>query len=117
MAVEWTGLGPELLLRLDRRLAEPLGSQLQRELREAIRSGRLSTGERLPSTRALARELAVSRGLVVECFAQLEAEGYLRTRPGSATRVAADAVLRAARPRPQPWRRAWLSTSGPACPT
>ena len=100
MAVEWTGLGPELLLRLDRRLAEPLGSQLQRELREAIRSGRLSTGERLPSTRALARELAVSRGLVVECFAQLEAEGYLRTRPGSATRVAADAVLRAGPPAP-----------------
>jgi GntR family transcriptional regulator/MocR family aminotransferase len=96
MAVEWTGLGPELLLHLDRHRAEPLGSQLQDQLRAAIRSGRLSTGERLPSTRELARELGVSRGLVVECFAQLEAEGYLRTRAGSATRVATAAQPAAA---------------------
>ncbi len=105
MAVEWTGLGPELLLRLDRGIREPLGSQLQRELREAIRSGRLSAGERLPSSRALARELGVSRGLVLECYGQLEAEGYLSTWVGSATRVAVGAVTppasaaRAATPR------------------
>jgi GntR family transcriptional regulator / MocR family aminotransferase len=86
--IEWAGLGPELLLRLDRGLREPVGSQLQRELREAIRSGRLSAGERLPSSRALARELGVSRGLVLECYEQLGAEGYLSTRLGSATRVA-----------------------------
>ena len=42
------GSGPELLLRLDQELREPLGSQLQRELREAIRTGRLPAGERLP---------------------------------------------------------------------
>jgi GntR family transcriptional regulator/MocR family aminotransferase len=86
--IEWAGLGPELLLRLDRGLREPVGSQLQRELREAIRSGRLSAGERLPSSRALAGELGVSRGLVLECYEQLGAEGYLSTRLGSATRVA-----------------------------
>jgi len=88
MAIQWAGLGPEILLRLDRGLREPLGSQLQRELREAIRSGRLSAGERLPSSRALARELGVSRGLALECYTQLQAEGYLITRVGSATRVA-----------------------------
>ena len=88
MPIEWTGLGPELLLRVDRDLGEPLGSQLQRELREAIQSGRLGAGERLPSSRALARELGLSRGLVLECYEQLEAEGYLTTRLGSATRVA-----------------------------
>jgi GntR family transcriptional regulator/MocR family aminotransferase len=90
--VEWTGLGPELLLRLDRECREPLGSQLQLELREAIRSGRLTPGERLPSSRVLSRELGVSRGLVLESYTQLEAEGYLSTRVGSATRVALGAT-------------------------
>ena len=88
MAIEWAGLGPELLLRLDRTLREPLGAQLQRELRDAIRSGRVAAGERLPSSRALARQLAVSRGLVPDSYEQLEAEGYLTTAPGSGTRVA-----------------------------
>jgi GntR family transcriptional regulator / MocR family aminotransferase len=98
VSIEWAGLGPELLLRLDRTLPEPLGSQLERELREAIRSGRLGTGERLPSSRALARELGVSRGLVLDCYQQLQAEGYLTTRTGSATRVAAGAYLQPAPP-------------------
>jgi len=92
VAVEWTGLGPELLLRLDRSAAETLGSQLQHELRDAIRNGRLREGERLPSSRVLAGELGVSRGLVLESYGQLEAEGYLSTRIGSATRVSAGAV-------------------------
>jgi GntR family transcriptional regulator/MocR family aminotransferase len=94
VSIEWTGLGPDLLLRLDRKRAEPLRAQLERELREAIRSGRLATGERLPSSRVLARELDVSRGLVLGCYAQLQAEGYLSTRVGSATRVAACAAGR-----------------------
>jgi GntR family transcriptional regulator / MocR family aminotransferase len=92
VAIQWAGLGPELLLRLDRGAAETLGSQLQRELREAIRSGRLAEEERLPSSRALAAELGVSRGLVLECYEQLIAEGYLSSSPGSATRVAARAT-------------------------
>ncbi|HEY5987989.1 MAG TPA: PLP-dependent aminotransferase family protein [Streptosporangiaceae bacterium] len=88
MPVEWSGLSPELLLTLDRQVAEPLRSQLERQLRDAIRSGRLAAGERLPSSRELARELGLSRGLVQDCYAQLQAEGYLTTRVGSATRVA-----------------------------
>lgn len=99
MAVEWTGLGPELLVRLDRTAKEPLGGQLQRELRDAIRAGRLVADERLPSSRALAAELGVSRGLVVDTYAQLEAEGYLVTRVGSGTRVATD-VAEGPAPRP-----------------
>jgi GntR family transcriptional regulator/MocR family aminotransferase len=92
MSVQWAGLGPELLLRLDRGLDEPLGSQLERELREAIRFRRLAPDERLPSSRALARELGLSRGLVQECYAQLLAEGYLSARSGSGTYVAAGAA-------------------------
>ncbi|HJS95940.1 MAG TPA: PLP-dependent aminotransferase family protein [Solirubrobacteraceae bacterium] len=92
MPVEWAGLGPELLLALDRSRDEPLRVQLERELRDAIRSGRLAAGERLPSSRALAAELGLSRGLVLECYGQLQAEGFLSSRSGSATRVAANAV-------------------------
>ena len=88
MAVEWSGLGPELLLRLDRNGDQPLRAQLESTLRDAIRDGRLRGGERLPSSRELARELGVSRGLVQECYGQLLGEGYLTSRPGSATRVA-----------------------------
>jgi GntR family transcriptional regulator/MocR family aminotransferase len=91
MLIEWTGSGPELHLPLDRDNAEPLRNQVERALREAIRTGRLGTGERLPSSRVLAANLGVSRGLVTECYAQLQAEGYLVTSPGSATRVAATA--------------------------
>src|SRR5579859_5006032 len=88
MAIEWSGLSPELLLRLDRSASEPLRTQLEMGLREAIRGGRLRAGERLPSSRELARELGVSRGMVQECYGQLLAEGYLTSRTGSATRVA-----------------------------
>src|ERR1700732_2083773 len=98
MAVHWSGLSPELLLALDRgRGAEPLRAQLENRLREAIRSGRLRPGERLPSSRELARALGTSRGLVQECYGQLQAEGYLSTRAGSATTVAARASARPAR--------------------
>jgi len=77
MAIEWSGLSPELLIRLDRSAREPLRTQLETSLREAIRGGRLRAGERLPSSRELARELGVSRGMVQECYGQLLAEGYL----------------------------------------
>jgi hypothetical protein len=60
LAIQWSGLGPELLLRLDRGSGQPLRSQLEAGLREAIRSGRLNGGERLPSSWELARKLGVS---------------------------------------------------------
>jgi GntR family transcriptional regulator / MocR family aminotransferase len=88
MGIQWSGLSPELLVRLDRSASQPLRAQLEACLRDAIRTGRLRGGERLPSSRGLARELGVSRGLVQECYSQLLAEGYLTSRTGSATRVA-----------------------------
>jgi GntR family transcriptional regulator / MocR family aminotransferase len=91
MSIQWAGLGPEILLELDRERPEPLRLQLERRLRDAIRSGRLQPDERLPSSREMARELGVSRGLVLECYTQLQAEGYLTSRGGSATRVASGA--------------------------
>ncbi|MBW8483756.1 MocR-like pyridoxine biosynthesis transcription factor PdxR [Actinomadura parmotrematis] len=101
MPLEWSGSSPELLLALDRASGEPLHAQLNRRIRDAVRSGRLEPGERLPSSRELARGLGLSRGLVQDSYAQLQAEGYLVTRPGSATRVAAGAAPPApARPAP-----------------
>ena len=88
MTIEWSGLSPELLVRLDRSASQPLRAQLEGSLREAIRGGRLHAGERLPSSRELARTLGISRGMVQECYGQLLAEGYLTSRTGSATRVA-----------------------------
>ena len=88
MAIEWSGLSPGLLVRLDRSAGQPLRVQLEASLREAIRGGRLRAGERLPSSRELARALGVSRGMVQDCYGQLLAEGYLTSRTGSATRVA-----------------------------
>ncbi len=77
----------ELLVRLDRGSPVPLHLQLERRLREAVRSGQLRPGTALPSTRVLAGELAVARGVVSNAYTQLTAEGYLVSRRGSATRV------------------------------
>jgi GntR family transcriptional regulator / MocR family aminotransferase len=116
VSVQWAGLGPELLLRLERDAPEPLRVQLERELREAIRAGRLAAGERLPSSRALALELGVSRGLVLESYSQLQAEGYLTSRGGSATRVA-DAAQEPSPPeRPVPQARQFAVEFRPGTP-
>ncbi|MGW2748015.1 MocR-like pyridoxine biosynthesis transcription factor PdxR [Streptomyces sp. NPDC001450] len=87
----------ELLLPAASAPARARGRALQAALREAIRSGRLAPGTRLPSSRDLAADLGVSRGLVTEAYEQLAAEGYLRSGRGAGTWVG-DAV-RAARPR------------------
>src|ERR687898_808822 len=80
----------ELLLDLDR--GAPIAAQLEARLREGVRERRLAPGSVLPSTRALARELGVSRGVVVAAYAQLGAEGYLDVRQGAAVRVARTAA-------------------------
>jgi len=80
--------GAELLVQLEREAPVPLRLQLERELRRAIQTGRLESGTLLPSTRALADDLDLSRGVVVEAYEQLLAEGYIVAQHGSATRVA-----------------------------
>jgi GntR family transcriptional regulator / MocR family aminotransferase len=78
-----------LLVALDHGAGEPLRRQLARELRDAIRAGRLRTGVRLPASRALAAQLGVSRGVVTDAYEQLTAEGWLAARRGAGTVVAA----------------------------
>jgi GntR family transcriptional regulator/MocR family aminotransferase len=78
----------ELALAADRAGGGPLTAQVAGQLREALVDGRLATGERLPSTRALADLLGVSRTVVTGAYAQLFAEGWLEGRHGSGTYVA-----------------------------
>jgi GntR family transcriptional regulator / MocR family aminotransferase len=78
----------ELLVEIRREDPLPLHEQIERALRENIRGGRLPAGTRLPSTRGLAVELGISRGVVTEAYGQLAAEGYLTTSQGAPVRVA-----------------------------
>ena len=82
----------ELLVELRKDDPLPLHRQLEQELRGAIRMGRLQPETALPSTRVLAEQLDLSRGVVVEAYEQLVAEGYLTSVPGGATRVATRAA-------------------------
>jgi GntR family transcriptional regulator/MocR family aminotransferase len=75
-------------LALEPAQGETLRAALARTLRDAIRDGALREGVRLPSSRALAEGLGVSRGVVSDAYGQLEAQGFLVTRARAAPRVA-----------------------------
>ena len=79
-----------LLIRLDARAGETLQRQIYREIRRAILGGAVPPGTRLPSSRALADDLGVSRTTAVLALEQLSAEGYLASRRGAGTFVAED---------------------------
>jgi GntR family transcriptional regulator/MocR family aminotransferase len=87
----------ELLLSVARGGGRTLGAQIEDQLRRAIREGALRDGTEVPSTRDLARQLGVSRRVVVDAYAQLASEGYLNLRQGARPRVSENAaVVRAA---------------------
>lgn len=126
-----------LPVQLDRGATVPLGVQLSGQIRELVLSGTLARGARLPSSRALAADLGVSRSVAEQAYEQLLAEGWVEARQGSGTFVAptgshpSPAAGRARRPsRPGPdlvrldagtpwidprhaagWRRAWREVS------
>jgi GntR family transcriptional regulator / MocR family aminotransferase len=82
-----TDSGALVVLRRDAQI--PLHRQIEASIREAIRAGRLPRGSSLPPSRVLAADLGVSRGVVVEAYQQLTAEGYLASYAGGYTQVAA----------------------------
>src|SRR5690242_7656289 len=96
------------MVRLDRAAAEPLHHQLYRQIRDELSSGNFNhSSSRLPSSRALAAELGVSRATVDLAFSELHAEGYLITKTGSGTFVAdplPEAFLSAGKARMLPQR-------------
>jgi GntR family transcriptional regulator / MocR family aminotransferase len=79
-----------LLVRLDTRLRQGLQQQIYAGIRRAILEGIVGSGTRLPSSRALAADLGVSRTTTLLAMQQLQGEGYLTARRGSGTSVAAE---------------------------
>jgi GntR family transcriptional regulator/MocR family aminotransferase len=75
---------------IDRGAPLPLQQQVYESLRHAILTRKLRAGMRLPSTRTLSADLGVSRNTVLAAFEQLTAEGYLDSKTGSGTYVAAE---------------------------
>jgi GntR family transcriptional regulator/MocR family aminotransferase len=82
-----------LPVRLDRSRAEPLPAQLAAAVRGLVTDGTLTTGDRLPSSRALAADLGVARAVVEQAYDQLLAEAWVETRRGSGTFVASGETL------------------------
>jgi len=78
----------ELSVFVDRSRPTAIQRQIEDQLRDAIRRGAIAAGSTLPSTRALAEDLTVSRGVVVRAYGQLAAEGYLDLRQGASPSVA-----------------------------
>ena len=92
--------GALLALSIDRGAEEPLHAQVARQLRQFILSGRLKSSARMPSSRALAQELGVSRVTITFAYDQLASEGYLEGRRGSGMYVSPelpDDVLKVAK--------------------
>ena len=81
-------------MTLNRGSGVPLARQLATGVREQVVGGALPVGRRLPSTRALATDLGVSRSVTEQAYDQLTAEGWLESRRGSGTYVAAGAAPR-----------------------
>jgi GntR family transcriptional regulator/MocR family aminotransferase len=81
-------------LQLDGR--GPLHAQLTRALKSALSAGRVGQGSRLPPTRALARDLGISRNTVLTAYEQLRAEGFMDARVGSGSYVSAPLLGEAA---------------------
>ncbi|MER6950727.1 PLP-dependent aminotransferase family protein [Nonomuraea sp. NPDC000554] len=112
----------DLPVSLSRESSTPLSAQLTDWLRHAMLAGTLAPGERLPSSRGLAAQLAVSRTVVTEAYQQLYAEGWLEGRHGSGTFVAPSDTPRREIPRAarhpdgvssDPWRPEERRTAPP----
>ncbi len=118
------------VIPVDREAAAPLHRQVYAGFRDAILRGDLAPGQQVPSSRALAAELEISRFPVLDAYAQLLAEGYFESRVGAGTFVASSLPRPAGQPRrpadepsasrrtsnrstlyppyePNPWRFGW----------
>ncbi len=92
MPPDTRGFAQDLLVDLDRDSDAPLHRQIESSIKTRVAAGLLAPGTPLPATRGLAADLGVSRGVVVEAYEQLVAEGFLVSTRGGYTRVAAPAT-------------------------
>ncbi|MGE5134430.1 MAG: GntR family transcriptional regulator, partial [Gemmatimonadota bacterium] len=84
MAETWANSGIDLHLDVT---GSRVRAGLENALRDAVSSGRLRPGTRLPPSRALAADLGLARNTVADAYSQLTAEGWLTARTGSGTWV------------------------------
>ena len=77
------------MIRLDYRDARPIYEQVRDGLRSLMVTGVLAAGEKLPSVRSLATELAINPNTIQRAYAELEAEGYIYSVTGKGSFVAA----------------------------
>lgn len=117
MRLAFDTLGPPIAI--ERRSPTPLHRQIYERMREAITQGRLPPGQRLPSSRVLARQLRVSRIPVVTAFEQLATEGFIEGRVGAGSFVSsalpqARPIAKPAKPKSvEPARPPWNEHQGP----
>ena len=83
-----TSLSDWLQERFDPLATEPAYRQLFRLFQQAILSGQLAAGAKLPSSRTLGTDLSIARNTLIQVYEQLQAEGYVETQSGSGTYVA-----------------------------
>ena len=76
------------MIRLDYRDARPIYEQVKDGLRRLMVTGMLAPGEKLPSVRSLAMDLAINPNTIQRAYAQLEMEGYVYSVAGRGTFVA-----------------------------
>ena len=91
------------MLNLDYRDARPIYGQIKDGLRRMIVSGALEPGEKLPSIRAMAVDLAINPNTIQRAYAELEAEGFIYSVPGKGSYTAQGGGA-ARRPAPDPAR-------------
>jgi len=80
-------VSPLLFILLDCKSNDPLQLQIYYQIKNAVLAGRLKPGTRLPATRALAKQLGVSRNTVLAAFELLRSEDYIESSPGSVTQI------------------------------
>lgn len=113
MASKWATFGVDLHLDLPGR---GVRAALESALRDAVQTGRLLPGARLPSSRALALDLGLARNTVAKAYDQLVAEGWLAARRGSGTWVADRVAIQPAPPTPVEPRRRFQYDLNPGYP-
>ena len=77
-----------LAIRVDASDPTPPYEQVRRQIADAVTSGALASGTRLPTVRQLAGDLGVATGTVMRAYAELESAGMVRTARGAGTAVA-----------------------------
>lgn len=82
-----------MMYDIDPRSPLPVYEQIKRQVRILIASGCLEDGSRLPSIRELAQDLKVNPNTVAKAYAQLETEGFLKSRAGAGFFAAVDHAL------------------------